>query len=323
MERRYIMLLSVYSVFMALLFCICLMAVLAVLLHNSSLASRIHPCLFMAVLCTYFFRMFLPCSFQLGVELPWNGLFPLIDHHLETVSFLGTNGFGWLSWIWLAGAAIAFVRYRRRYEKEQVLMDMVLDTAKQYAITDFIPDYCGPDFDLYISPSVPFSFVRLDHHPAIILPDVPMHPDEYEFIILHEVCHLCNEDALLKKLYLTLTIVYWWLPGLTRIRPVLELFSEIRVDRQITEQRTPLNRLNYSRTVLRFAAPSSRTFPHTNFVRLSAFSRSTSTRALESRIRVLIDTSQSEPKQPPAAVLWIPFACAFFSSLILISIYAI
>ncbi len=311
------MTLSLYSLCMALLSSWAIIWVLKLIFRNPAIAYKIHPDFLTILVWIFFLRMFLPCSFLIGIPLPWNSWFYELERFLDSFTFLSINGFGWLNWIWLAGALFTIVKQRIAWNKQGVLCDLLLKDSVHRHISDFLPDYIGPDYDVYVCPNVQSSFV-MGRSRRILIPDDPMTPEEYEFVLLHEAGHINNDDIAYLRAVKLLRILYWWFPPINKITPTMDLFYEIRVDLTVNANRSAQARLDYSRALLRFSSPSSKYIRQKDPAYAQAFSVMAK-EPLESRIHFLLNTNFEKPLKTHPLILVIPYLMAFLSSLLLVS----
>lgn len=317
------MLLSVYSVCMATLFSWSLVCFLRAIFRRPKFARTLHPDFLTLLVWMCFFRLFFPCSFLIGFHLPWDDFFEHLDRILDDTFLLDMTGYGWLAWIWLAGACVALWLDHSKGTRGDALVDLILDGAEKKKISDFIPDYLGPDYDLYLCPNLQSSFV-IGRSRRIFLPKSPMTPEEYEIILLHEVMHLANDDGMYCWFLDKLKIVYWWFPPIYTFRPVFDLFYEIRVDLMVNANYTPQHRLDYSKALLKFSAPSSA------FIQLSPDTQpiampfgAAKREPLEMRVRYLLEPGSSDNLKTHPGLILLLLLITFLSALILISVYSI
>lgn len=243
---------TIHSVAFAITSVIILMAFLYYLLYSGAFCDKLRFDFLTMIVILFFYRLFLPCSFLIGFPLPWMGFFDQVHHFLD-VPWIGTlTGYGCLSWIWLIGALGGYVRqvYIRHTSKN--LIPLILKDCKEYTIKDLWPDWLGPEYPVYICPNVYTSFA-MSFSKAIVLPDVAMTQQERQFILMHEVQHLVNEDGTYMRVVQGLEILYWWFPPIYQLRPLMNLFYEVRVDMMVTRLFDTLTILDYGQALIHFS----------------------------------------------------------------------
>lgn len=243
---------SIYSVLIAITTSLVLIAFLKLLIYKRKFDPLIHYDFMTLLVWMVLYRLFLPCSFMIGISMPFGSLYHQLEHALAETYWLGISLYGWISWIWLAGALVAWFRYHLTIYRNKNLADLILDNATEYRIADLIPDWKGPEYPVYISPHIQTTFA-MGWAGVIVLPDRKMTQRELEFMILHESRHLFNEDGLYIRLIRYLQILYWWCPLIYMYTDVLSLFYEIRVDSMVVEPFDPTTILDYSETLLKYS----------------------------------------------------------------------
>lgn len=243
---------SLYSVLVAIVTSLLLVGFLKLLLCRRKFDPLIHYDFLTMLVWMIFYRLFMPCSFMIGISMPFGDLYHELVEFLEQPLWYEITGFGWISWIWLAGALVSWTYYKLGAQRNKVIASLILQDARRCEIVDLLPDWVGPEYPVYISPHVRTTFV-MGWAGIIVLPDRPMTQKELEFVILHEARHLFNEDGLYMCLIRYLQILYWWFPLIFHYTDVLGLFYEIRVDSMVIEPFEPSTILDYGETLLKFS----------------------------------------------------------------------
>ncbi|WP_075201851.1 M56 family metallopeptidase [Floricoccus tropicus] len=88
-------------------------------------------------------------------------------------------------------------------------------------------------------------------NPTIIIPDINLSKEEFDFIINHEVLHISNFDLVIKYLYEFIMVVYWWNPLGYIFKDKMDQILEIRVDEGVLEKNnTDEDKIKYVETLL-------------------------------------------------------------------------
>ncbi|MDO4465744.1 MAG: M56 family metallopeptidase, partial [Bacillota bacterium] len=69
-------------------------------------------------------------------------------------------------------------------------------------------------------------------------------------ILLHESWHIKNHDIWIKQFINILVILYWWFIPIYRLQQNIDLFLEMRVDNQVTQNFSEQDTLNYMKTLV-------------------------------------------------------------------------
>jgi bla regulator protein blaR1 len=124
--------------------------------------------------------------------------------------------------------------------------------------------------------------------------------------LVHELAHIKRGDQLVRLLELIISVVYWWLPGISAIGRRLRACEESCSDAAVVA-RLPQARRDYARLlldVIDFAHPS----PHQAVPQATAMSAAAN--ELEHRLRAILDTNQKSPRRRLAAALALGLGCA-------------
>nr|WP_251315650.1 M56 family metallopeptidase [Floricoccus penangensis] len=88
-------------------------------------------------------------------------------------------------------------------------------------------------------------------NPTIIIPDINLSKEEFNFILSHEVLHISNFDLIIKYFYEFIMIVYWWNPLGYIFKDKMDQILEIRVDEGVLEKNnTDEDKIKYVETLL-------------------------------------------------------------------------
>jgi beta-lactamase regulating signal transducer with metallopeptidase domain len=108
---------------------------------------------------------------------------------------------------WGIGSAASLLRYLRQKRRCDSYYRQFAFTAEKHKVSEYLHDYHGKDYDVYVSAYVSCPMV-IGFHKAVLMPAIHFDDTEEENIIRHEVRHIQNHDALVCLIANMLTIVY-------------------------------------------------------------------------------------------------------------------
>lgn len=87
-------------------------------------------------------------------------------------------------------------------------------------------------------------------HPVVLLPQPPLQGQGLEFALLHELIHFRRRDVWLKALVLWVNALHWFNPLVWLMARAVEQDTELACDDGVLCTLPPVERANYSRTIL-------------------------------------------------------------------------
>lgn len=146
--------------------------------------------------------------------------------------------------VWLIGCIVKFIKIQTQIKISNHFLNYIMIRGERKDITDFLPDYVGKNYPVYVSELVSTPMVLL-FKKVILLPSVEYTKYELTFILYHEITHLNNHDALIKRFMHFLSIIYWWFPLIYIFEKQVNLFLELRVDSKVTRKMSRTDNLKY------------------------------------------------------------------------------
>lgn len=142
--------------------------------------------------------------------------------------------------VWIVGSVICISRVMIKYYKAvKTLKANVIDcTPEMQAKLDLVSQKCGirrnvklKITDCVISP-VTYGFFK----PVILFPNREFDDRDFEYIAMHECCHIKNKDIWIKLLTEIYCGIFWWNPFAHLLKKDLTYCLELRCDKRVTSK---------------------------------------------------------------------------------------
>lgn len=243
------MIFSISSVFITLCVSLLLIALFSfILTHEKSYRLFRSDLLFILALITCL-RLFFPFEFQFTKTIVLPPIMnPLIDI-LNLEIFGQIKLLNILLIIWGIGIIVGLGIYIHNVLTVNKAENRILKNSKRIKMSELLNDFASPDYDVYISDSVPSPMV-LGFKKCILIPDISFTKEELFNILKHEAQHLRQNDILLKQVISILVILYWWFPPIYFLRKNINFYIEVRADEKVTDQLDSSSTLDYAQTLL-------------------------------------------------------------------------
>lgn len=112
-------------------------------------------------------------------------------------------------------------------------------------------NYMQPKVIIKISPEVDVPKVWGFYKCRIYFPNYMLSPDEWKFILDHEVQHIKLHDTFIKMLLLFLTALFWWNPIMYILRKNIDQMLELRCDSKLAQNYSLEMQNKYLETILK------------------------------------------------------------------------
>lgn len=145
-----------------------------------------------------------------------------------------------LAAVWIFGSVIYIFRVMIKYYKAvKTLKANVIDcTPEMQAKLDLVSQKCGirrkvslKITDCVISPAT-YGFFK----PVILFPNREFDDRNFDYIAMHECCHIKNKDIWIKLLTEIYCGIFWWNPFAHLLKKDLTYCLELRCDRRVTSK---------------------------------------------------------------------------------------
>lgn len=236
------------SLIMAILTAFLLLMLVQFILLHPAYSAKIHPDILFQLLTLAFFRLLFPFNW-LSAHVLLPELDAWVNHFFVDPWLFGWNGYCCLSLIWLTGILVQLHSWHQKERLARHYLSLARSQGTQRCYTDYIPDWKGPNYPVYITSLFP-SPVIIAQGRSILLPPKTYTPEAMEYILRHEAEHLYNYDGTLIECFNLLKSLYWWLPVFSWISSLFVLFTESRVDYQVTKTCSPLQTLTYCESLV-------------------------------------------------------------------------
>lgn len=142
--------------------------------------------------------------------------------------------------VWIVGSVICISRVMIKYYKAvKALKTNVIDcTPEMQAKLDLVSQKCGirkkvklKITDCVISP-VTYGFFK----PVVLFPNREYDDRDFEYIAMHECCHIKNKDIWIKLLTEIYCGIFWWNPFAYLLKKDLTYCLELRCDKRVTSK---------------------------------------------------------------------------------------
>lgn len=201
------------------------------------------------------FRLLLPANLIYGIPNPFHLYFHQIDRFLSSpFPDVMLTPYGLFSYIWLAGAAYALLKFHQGRQQEKEVGKGLFSRSETTTVKALIPDYEGPDYEVILSPDIETPFVY-GFSRRILIPKNCYSEETLYYILCHETMHLFNQDVYYLYLTQILTRIYWWMPGISSLKKNAASMVELRVDGMLMDLYPDKDLIGYCEALLQVAHP--------------------------------------------------------------------
>lgn len=254
------MLLSAYSVVMALLWFSLATLTGSLVLHKTMNGSLVFS---VVVFLLALARIFIPTNPGRSIVIPSKRLYPFLQTLMKT-RLSGEVTVGWcLLLLWAVGAALRLLWLAKEMyaTRKFRIAAQPLDSDSKYL--PFAQDICKElgypgNLLLAVSPNASTAFQAGFFYPCILLPhNIDSFSDQdIRNMIRHELCHFLGWDLWIKLGVQLLTCVLWWNPVMILLNHSVEQLLELRCDRRACAGLEKAEQYAYLNTLLVLAKNS-------------------------------------------------------------------
>lgn len=149
--------------------------------------------------------------------------------------------------IYIARVIIKYFRAVKALKKSTLPCDFEMQNR-----LDAVAKKCGikhkvilKKTDCVLSP-VTYGFLQS----VILFPDRQFSNDDFDFIAMHECCHIKNKDIWIKLLTEIYCGIFWWNPFVHLLKKDLSFCLELRCDKRVTKTLNEFERCNYGQVLV-------------------------------------------------------------------------
>lgn len=249
------MTISVFSVFMAVVWCTVFMVISSLLIKNDKFIISFGIAALSILLVTSIARLLTSFELPFTTVVRSEVIFPAIMNFLEfdlfSVGFFAVKVYHLLIVIWLIGAAVyivpniaTYIRFTKRADREKASL-----SSEEQAVLNAILDEVAYQKPVQLLKSLAVSapcaagFINR----RIYIPVFEMTPIELEYSIKHELGHLKNHDTLIRLLLVFFVGFFWWNPAAYFFQRSFHQAQEFRADDFVVNNSSETERVAYVR----------------------------------------------------------------------------
>lgn len=201
------------------------------------------------------FRLFLPIEFQATITMPSKRILPFIYSIWNAeIFFVNISLKNVLFALWVTISLIKLLHTLLKYRRfSTTLHCLPVTTEYNELIENVIGKKKSKKIQVGVMSGIDSPVVVGILRHTIILPDMSFMNAEAEYILLHELQHLKQNDLWLKGFSELLAIFYWWNPIIHLLNKQSRLTFEICTDLAVTKDFTEIERINYLQCLLKMA----------------------------------------------------------------------
>ncbi len=199
-------------------------------------------------LCLIIVRLLLPVEFSFTRNINLNQQLSYLITAMNRSRWGGFSLWEYVCIIWCAGIAVSgLYHFYKRRKSYRFLRQTSLQLSSTHPCVEILRQICQDNsihttFQLfeneYISSPLIYGFFQ----PTILLPrGLTLTPDEWTYVLKHEIAHFRNKDLWVKFLLELLCIVYWWNPACYQLKKQVDIIIEVRIDHKVTGSRPEQN----------------------------------------------------------------------------------
>ena len=213
-------------------------------------------CMFLAL-----FRPILPLEFSFTKTIPIEKIWPEIYRFLhEPLFFIADIEFSFITIsiiVWIIGGiayclriVLAYIILYHRIKRMQPCNDILILETLNKINSEYKKRI---SFQLVISDESVSPFVFGIYRPYIVLPSIELSPNEWYYILSHEVTHYHQGDLVKKAIIELLSAVFWWNPFLHMIKKRMNNIMEIYIDSVTTQSWSNEMKIGYMDCIVKLA----------------------------------------------------------------------
>lgn len=249
------MMITAYSVFMAILWCNVFIGVVALIRRRDSFIIHfsIVPLLFLVF--ASIFRLLCSIEFSITTVIRSEVILPaMIDSFTKPLFIMDSNDSAVniatiLIVIWAGGCFYHIQKYVRqliRFNKKIAVVPGTSEPQILSAVNEIIAE-SEKSYPVKIikSTEIISPMVTGFFKPVIFLPDIELSDSELKNILLHEWTHFLHKDAWVKLVMYAILSIFWWNPLIYLLNKDLDHILEIRCDLKLSAQWDTEKRFHY------------------------------------------------------------------------------
>jgi len=250
---------TIFSFFMAILWCSLFVLLAALLEHNSAFIRKYGIAPVMAVMVLGIARLAIPVEPSNSKVIGSNTVMPAIQHFLLDPCYTFYDHV--ICWgdvfiaVWALGCALMIVQFLiQTFRTNRRLRNIQsLDDPQATEVLENIVSASKPKqrYRLIITDEVQTPMLIGVFVPVILLPPLELSKEELSYVLLHEWSHFIHKD-LWKKLLIDLICAFlWWNPIVYIIKKNFDYALEVNCDRYVVQNGKQEDQIRYVETIVK------------------------------------------------------------------------
>lgn len=204
-------------------------------------------------------RLFMPLEFSFTRSIYimnlWNGLYSILNNSYLHFFYFDISYKYALILLWLIGFLCKLAHTLCKRKKITDTVNMLPESADPFAIHAL--KNCNVRFHhpkpcrLLTASHISSPVIMGIRSPVIVIPDIHLNEKEWEYIFMHELCHLYKGHLLLQFLMEILASLYFWNPLVLLLNRQLSKLYEFNADEKVCSSLNNLQKIDYSHCLLK------------------------------------------------------------------------
>lgn len=250
---------TIFSFFMAILWCSLFVLLAALLEHDSTFIQKYGMTPVMAVMVLGIARLAIPVEPPHSKVIGSNTVIPAIQHFLLNPCY-AFHAYV-ICWgdifiaVWVLGCVLVIVRFLiQTFQTNRWLRNLrPLDDHSAAEVLESIVSASKPmqKYRLIVTNEVQTPMLIGFFEPVILLPPLELSKDELFYVLLHEWSHFLHKDLWKKLLIDFICAFLWWNPIVYIIKKNFDYALEINCDRYVVRNGNPADQIRYVEAIVK------------------------------------------------------------------------
>ena len=250
---------TIFSFFMAILWCSLFVLLAALLEHDSVFIRKYGITPVIALMALSITRLAIPIEPPHSKVIGSNMVMPAIQHFLMSQCYTCYgHAIRWRDVflaVWVLGSVLTIARFllqtfrtNRRLRNLQTLDDPQAEVVLESIVSASKPKQ---KYRLIITDKVQAPMLIGFFVPTIMLPRLELSKNELSFVLLHEWSHFIHKDLWKKLLIDFICAFLWWNPIVYIIKRNFDYALEVNCDRYVVRNGKPADQIRYVETIVK------------------------------------------------------------------------